>query len=134
MKRKLFLAFAAFILFFHYAVASFDDSLIVGTWKGTSICQIKSSPCHDEIAVYHIQKGEKSGTFRIVGNKMVNGKEEDMGILDCTLDPSSNLLTCNFKSSESVWQFKITGRKMDGTLYVRGQLYRIIKLTKESSS
>jgi len=29
---------------------------IEGVWKGTSLCQIKDSPCHDETVVYHISK------------------------------------------------------------------------------
>ena len=29
------------------------DTLLIGVWKGSSICQIKNSPCHDETVVYY---------------------------------------------------------------------------------
>ena len=32
------------------------DTLLIGVWKGSSICQIKNSPCHDETVVYYISK------------------------------------------------------------------------------
>jgi hypothetical protein len=111
----------------------YADSLLVGTWKGTSICQVKNSPCHDEIAAYHIQKGEKPGVYRMIMNKIVNGKEEDMGVLDYAYDPASNTLTCSDEAHNTAWRFKVTGKTMDGTLYHNGQLYRVIKLSKETS-
>jgi len=51
---------------------------IAGTWKGTSLCQVKDSPCHDEIAIYHAVKAE-GNNYRFQMNKMVNGKEVEMG-------------------------------------------------------
>jgi hypothetical protein len=39
------------------------DTLLIGTWKGTSICQVKNSPCHDENVVYHISKNKGVDTF-----------------------------------------------------------------------
>lgn len=32
-----------------------------GVWNGTSLCQVKNSPCHDEIVVYHISKERPVG-------------------------------------------------------------------------
>jgi hypothetical protein len=29
---------------------------VAGTWEGTSLCQIKPSPCHDEHVVYRFAK------------------------------------------------------------------------------
>ncbi|HET6993820.1 MAG TPA: hypothetical protein VFI06_02505, partial [Chitinophagaceae bacterium] len=84
MKRKQFLAIVISILSFQAVFASFNDTLPTGTWKGTSICQIKSSPCHDEIAVYHISKTGKEGIYSMIMNKVVNGVEEDMGVLEYT--------------------------------------------------
>ena len=48
---------------------------IAGLWSGTSICQIKNSPCHDEIAAYHASKIEGTNNFSFIMNKVVNGKE-----------------------------------------------------------
>jgi hypothetical protein len=127
--KKLFLAI--FISGFSFqAIASFTDTLLTGTWKGTSICQIKSSPCHDEISVCHISKTGKEGIYRLIMNKMVNGVEEDMGVLDFTYDAAAGTLTYKDEARNAEWKFTIKGRTIDGTAYVKGQLYRIIKLTK----
>jgi 4-hydroxy-3-methylbut-2-enyl diphosphate reductase len=52
------------------------DTLLIGTWNGTSICQIKNSPCHDETVVYHISKKSGIDTFYINASKIVNDMEE----------------------------------------------------------
>lgn len=103
------------------------DSLLIGTWKGSSICQIKNSPCHDETVVYHISKLIGNDTFYIQADKIVNGKPEDMGILPCLFDEKRNRLT---SSAYGTWSFLLKNNEMDGTLISRGQLYRIIKLSK----
>jgi hypothetical protein len=107
-----------------------DDSLLIGTWKGTSICQVKSSPCNDEIAVYHISKGEKPNTYHMLMNKVVNGKEEEMGTLDYDFDVTKQTLYYQDHQRNAAWNFKVDNHRMDGTLVYKDQLYRIIKLTK----
>ena len=109
---------------------SANDSLLIGTWKGTSICQVKSSPCHDEIAVYHITRGAEPNTFHMQMNKMVNGKEEEMGPLDYNFDATKQTLSCQDHQYNTVWNFKVSNNRMEGTLTSNHQLYRIIKLTK----
>lgn len=52
-----------------------------GVWKGTSLCQVKNSPCQDEIIVYHISKGSTGKSYDVIANKIVNGKEENMGTI-----------------------------------------------------
>jgi hypothetical protein len=47
-----------------------------GNWKGTSICQVKNSPCHDETAIYHAVNTEGK-TYRFQMNKMAGNKEVD---------------------------------------------------------
>ena len=54
---------------------------IAGTWKGTSICQVKQSACHDENVVYHISK-KSANVYTIQASKIVNGAEDDMGTFD----------------------------------------------------
>lgn len=104
-------------------------SSLIGTWKGTSICQIKNSPCHDEIVVYYISKAKGNDTFSIKANKIVNGKEEEMGIIGFKLDSKNNrLLSTDYNS---VWTLNFKDENIDGTLYNRGNLYRIIKLKKQ---
>lgn len=132
MKRSLLLANAVIALCLCKAAVPVDDTTLIGTWKGRSICQVKDSPCHDEIAAYHISKTEKPNVFRMIMNKVVNGKEEDMGVIDYLFDAAAGTLTYNDKSRDAVWQFKVKGNSMDGTLYYKGQLYRVIKLTKDN--
>lgn len=105
------------------------DNTIIGTWKGTSICQVKNSPCHDEVVVYHITKAQGTDTFSIAANKIVNGKEVEMGIIGFKLDRKNiRLLSTDYNS---FWTFNFKGKELDGTLVSGGSLYRIIKLTKQ---
>ena len=103
------------------------DTLLIGTWNGTSICQIKNSPCHDEIVVYHISKNRDADTFFINANKVVNGVEEGMGILPFVYNKKTNQLT---STAYGIWTFNLVGDKLEGTLLVHGDLYRRIKVYK----
>jgi hypothetical protein len=105
------------------------DTLLIGVWKGSSNCQLKNSTCHDETVVYHISKKTGIDTFYINGNKIVNGMEEEMGILPFTLNKKTNQL---ISTSYGLWTFTIKQGKMEGTLVSKGALYRIIKLTKQN--
>lgn len=111
-------------------IASKSDSLLIGTWKGTSICQVKSSPCHDEIAVYHITRSEKPNTYHMLMDKVVNDVEEEMGTLDYDFDAAKEILSYRDNQRNTTWTFKVSSRQMDGTLVYNNQLYRVIKLTK----
>ena len=103
------------------------DSALVGRWKGTSICQVKNSPCHDETVVYYISKGKGANEYDIVANKIVNGAEEGMGTLHFTFDEKKK----EFNSHDyGTWNFKLVNQQLNGTLYSQGALYRIISLTK----
>jgi len=55
---------------------------LVGDWKGTSLCQVKNSPCHDENVVYHISKICSGDSYQIDASKIIDGKENDMGTLN----------------------------------------------------
>ncbi|HUR66388.1 MAG TPA: hypothetical protein VMZ03_08535 [Chitinophagaceae bacterium] len=105
------------------------DTLLTGSWKGSSICQVKNSPCHDETVVFYISKKAGIDTFYINGNKIVNGVEEEMGILPFTLNGKTNQL---ISTSYGLWTFIIKQRKIEGTLVSKGALYRIINLTKQN--
>jgi len=98
----------------------------VGTWKGTSLCQVKNSPCHDEIVVYYITK-TSTDSCSINGNKIVNGVEEYMGTLPCKFDKKTNTL---MSSAYGLWNFKLENGKLKGTLINKNNLYRIIELSK----
>jgi hypothetical protein len=115
------------------AQRSTKDS-IEGTWKGTSLCQVKSSPCHDENAIYHISKAANGKTYTMQMNKIVNGDEEEMGVSEGVYDETKHTLTTTTKDRQgkaAVWLFKIEGRQMHGTLTVDEKvLYRVIEVTR----
>ena len=108
---------------------SAQDSAIVGVWKGSSICQVKNSPCHDETVVYHITKVQGVDMFDVDAYKIIDGKEDEMGILHFHLDKTKNQLIANMNGT---WTLNLKGRNIDGILTVNGTLYRIIKLTKQT--
>jgi hypothetical protein len=111
-----------------------EDS-ITGTWKGTSLCQVKNSPCHDEDVVYHISKGKTAGWYILLANKIVNGAEEEMGALDFVYDKIAGTLTCtmtNQNKKSGVWRFFIKNNHINGTLVGDGDvLYRKIEVDKQ---
>jgi hypothetical protein len=108
---------------------------ITGTWKGTSLCQVKNSPCHDETAVYHISKTSALNIYAVQLNKIVNGEEEEMGEENFVWDPSKQTLkgiTKNRRGREAVWTFVIKDKHISGTLVMEGNiLYRKIEMNKQ---
>ena len=114
---------------------SHDDSLLIGTWKGTSICQVRPSACNDEIAAYHITRDSSPNIYHMVLNKVVNGAEEYMGESDYSLDTAKKILRSVNEKYKIIMTFHLKGDKMDGTLALLpdpNKPYRIIKLTKAS--
>jgi len=103
------------------------DTLLIGTWKGNSMCQIKNSSCHDETVVYHISKNKGIDTFYINASKIVNGAEVEMGTLPFVYNKTTNQLT---STAYGIWTFNIAGHKLEGTLLVDGDLYRKIIVNK----
>jgi hypothetical protein len=67
MRRPTLFNAVIFCLAVHFSDAqtgaSKIDTLLIGTWKGTSICQVKNSPCHDEVVVYRISKNNDVDAF-----------------------------------------------------------------------
>lgn len=134
------LSFNFILFFFIIAVPSCmaqkkDSAGIAGTWKGTSLCQVKNSPCHDETVVYHFTKSAtEENRYSLQANKIVDGKEEDMGVLEFVYDNSKKTLTCNMTSKQGrpgVWLFNVDGNKIHGTLILGDNtLYRIIEVEK----
>lgn len=107
------------------------ESSFYGTWKGTSICQIKNSPCHDETVVFYISKSAKENLIELKGNKIVNGVEEEMGIIDFRYDTSTKEIV-SVSQRDAVWKFKKDKNSMSGTLMYKGELSRIANLTKQN--
>ena len=103
-----------------------------GIWKGTSLCQIKNSPCHDEVVVYHISKDSTGKSYDMIANKIVDGKEDYMGTIPFTYDSKQKVFVSVDSVRNARWEFKITGSAMKGTLMYKGDLFRIIDVKKEN--
>lgn len=108
------------------------QSNIEGIWKGESICQVKNSPCHDEIVVYHISKDSLPNSFIVVGNKIVKGKEEYMGTIKFTYDPAKSTLISIDEARNARWDFQVNGTKMSGKLMMKNELFRLTNLEKKN--
>jgi hypothetical protein len=128
LKSKILIAFTFFLIF---GKTCFSQSLL-GTWKGTSICQVKNSPCHDEIVVYHISKDSIGDAYQISANKIIAGKEDYMGTILCSFNQNQNILFSIDSVRNAKWEFKLNGNEMHGTLIINGSLYRIVEIKKEN--
>jgi hypothetical protein len=107
---------------------------IVGTWEGSSLCQIKPSPCHDEHVVYRATR-LGTGRYRIAAYKIVGGQEQFMGPLDVRFDASTHqLFGSNLDQSGSAhpWLFTVNGDHISGKALTApgGQVFRLIELDK----
>lgn len=119
-----------------------SDSLskVLGDWEGESVCVDKNRPaCKNEHVVYHITKKDgEADAVSIQADKIVNGKPEDMGTLDCKHDAAKSTLTCEFtvNTTHGVFEFTIRGDEMEGTLKLLpsgtlGRKINVKKLPKE---
>ena len=52
-----------------------------GVWKGTSLCQVKNSPCHDEVVVYYISKDSTGKSYKMNAGNEMKGTLMDKGKL-----------------------------------------------------
>jgi hypothetical protein len=107
-----------------------DESKIVGTWRGESVCVQKGTACHDEIAVYRIAAipGERD-RLMVTGGKVVGGKEIVMGSGEWLYDSGKRTLTADMPSG--VITLKIAGDQIEGTFTLAGKtVLRRITLKK----
>jgi hypothetical protein len=86
----------------------------VGVWRGKSLCRVRPSPCKDEIVVYRITRVNASDSLSIDARKIVNGQEEEMGVLGCRSAASGAQVTCTMPNG--VWRFTIRGDSLVGEL------------------
>ena len=115
-RRTHVFAFAAACLLAPAAFAQAPAAApgAVGVWRGTSLCKVRPSPCHDEIVVYRITRVNASDSLSLDARKIVNGQEEEMGVLDCRLAAAGAQITCTM--ANGVWRFAIRGDSLVGEL------------------
>ena len=86
----------------------------VGEWRGTSLCSLRPSACKDENVVYRITRVNASDTLSLDARKIVNGQEEEMGLLECRFGAAGARITCTMPNG--VWHFAIRGDSLVGEL------------------
>jgi len=112
------------------AAVAQDEAQLFGNWTGESICQVQSSPCHDEHVIYHISKGQTAGQVSVSADKIVAGKPVNMGTGDYTYDRDSGTLLQ--ENAGRVWKLMVKGNTMTGTLTLPDKtIYRRVTLKKE---
>ena len=105
-------------------LAAASDPL-TGEWRGSSICQVRPSPCNDEQAVYMIER--KGAGYLVHFGKMVNGKAEEFGASTGTFDARSGRLTVvgHGRGGDFTWYFQVRGGRLTGSLDLpNGTAYR----------
>ena len=127
MKIKTLLIFPFLLALGKISVAQ----SLVGVWKGTSLCQVKNTSCHDENVVYHISKNSSGDSYQVDASKIIDGKEDDMGTLNFSFNAQQKILYLIDSVQQVKWEFKVTGKEMHGTLTSSGKLIRIVDLKKE---
>ena len=100
---------------------------IEGTFRGTSICIQRHTACNDEHVVYYIARigPDSAGVtpFRVTANKIINGIEEDMGVVSpCRFTHKTSSLYCPMPPTvrPGDWRFILTNDRIDGGLWVPG--------------
>lgn len=106
---------------------------IAGTWEGTSLCQVKPSPCRDEHVIYRTTL-TRPGRYRIDAYKVVGGKELFMGAIDVQLDPAHTQLdgpVISGGQARGRLHLVLKGTHLSGTMTLAdGTLYRLIEADK----
>lgn len=116
LPRLLCLLFALTTTFVAVAAPNDPRASLLGTWSGTSICTGARAACKNESVVYHVTRGPNASVVSIAMNKVVDGKELDMGSIDFTIDFASHHLVGVFDNGRvaSRWTFTWTAAKLDG--------------------
>jgi len=105
---------------------------VLGTWKGSSLCTVRPSPCRDEVAFYTItESATTKGVIVWKADKIVDGQRVEMGVLECSYSAPEHTLTCNMPN-KGVWELHVSGNRMTGTLKLPdGTLYRKVNVKRE---
>lgn len=85
----------------------------VGTWRGTSLCLVRPSPCNDEVVVYRITP-TRGDSLSMDARKIVRGAEEEMGVLTCGFTPPDGPMTCPIP--RGTWSFRVRNDSLVGEL------------------
>jgi hypothetical protein len=88
---------------------------VIGTWRGTSTCTVHPSACNDERVVYRVSTLGARDSVSIDARKIVNGQEEEMGVLRCVVASAPRAqVTCTMPNG--VWRLEARGDSLVGDL------------------
>ena len=104
--------------------------VLLGTWRGESLCTTGAPNCHNERVVYYIRGSDRPDEVMIQADKILNGKAVTMGVGPWHYDRSRG--TLEWKTPGRVWLLKVDGKRIEGTLTVEdGVVFRRMKLEKD---
>jgi hypothetical protein len=96
-----------------------QESVPIGVWRGTSTCTdlVAAPACRDEVVVYELTAGSKSGLVHWKADKVVDGKRLPMGEMDLAYDRGEACWKAEFPGPRihSVWCLVVHGSHMTGT-------------------
>lgn len=87
---------------------------VIGTWRGVSTCLVRPSSCKDEVVVYRVAAGTARDSILLDARKVVNGQEEEMGVLSCVHQADRGAFACAIP--RGVWSFQVRGDSLVGEL------------------
>ena len=118
------------------ATAADPRAPLVGLWLGDSVCTAVRPACRDEKAAYHVALAPAAhDVVSMTMNKIVDGSEVEMGVLEYKVDFRNHRLSSEFTRGELhlLWSFTWSGSRMKGTLksLPAGDVIRNITLTRK---
>ena len=103
---------------------------LFGAWRGESKCLVRPSACNDEDSLYRFSAGGSPARVRLSANKIVGGKEINMGNSECRYEAASHGIDCPLPNGNSI-HFDVGGTVILGKMTMRdGTLWRRINLHK----
>jgi hypothetical protein len=102
-------------------------SPFLGRFKGESICLANKPVCKDEVVVYTVEHAwSRERPLRVQADKIVNGAQEMMGILDCAVE--GHTVTCPVAGGS--WTLTLDGDRLEGGGTWHGVRVRKISATR----
>jgi hypothetical protein len=101
----------------------------IGAWRGESKCMVRPSGCNDEDSLYRFSSGGTSQErLRLSANKIVSGREVNIGEEDCRFDTRTRTIDCQIPNGASL-HFEMFANSIEGKMTLpNGIFWRKITL------